>query len=367
MDQRALPWAVLFIVQLLYCIWHVLGKKALNRGMSPYVLALYREIGACICMTTFSRIVDGRFRLFHVRSFDAWRLLLLGVLGFGNIYGFIVALSYVTSFNSALLHPIIPVVSAFVAGVTGVERLTKRKAAGVFVSAAGAVVVVVFGVARDSNSEGDSNSSPARVLVGNLILLGQCVCMGALLVLQKALLDVLPVKPTTLTLLYNVVATLLAFVTTLFIENPFVKGLEPFLVRSSIEIIATLYGALVGIAVIYVALGWATTRAGPTVTALSMTLQGPLNAVLAVLFLGRTSFTLGEVLGGFIICVGLAVTVTDPTVHAGKQRKSSSSSDGVVYRTLGDDDRASRDADDDDSPATTQLVHSSSNVSDVSI
>lgn len=362
-NQWVLPCAALFVVQLSYCVWHILGKAALNGGMSPYTLALYRQSGACAVMLLMSRVLDkerGIRRLCGLSGFDTVRIFVLGTLGFGNIYGFIVALSYVTSFNSALLHPIIPVVSAFFATVTGVERLSFRKALGVLVSAAGAVVVVVFGVRRDPNKEGGEGG---HVVVGNAFLLGQCVCMGGLLVLQKSLLSATNIPPTTLTLAYNCVAATYALVFTICLVDPRQEP-EAYSFSSRIEIVATLYGAVFGICLIYVLLTWATDRAGPTVVALSMTLQGPLNAILACLFLGRSSFTLGEIGGGALICLGLVVTVLDsssakvegyaaPSPNAARRSSSSSPTgedDHHVPKLDNEEEESSRYtfADDDD-------------------
>ena len=63
----------------------------------------------------------------------------------------------------------------------------------------------------------------------------------------------------------------------------------------------------------YTVLGWATKQTTPTVVALSMTLQPPLNGLMSVLFMGRRSFSAGEICGGFLIAAGLVITAAfDP-------------------------------------------------------
>ena len=42
--ERARVWAVLALVQLAYCEWHVLAKQALSSGTHPLALALWREV-----------------------------------------------------------------------------------------------------------------------------------------------------------------------------------------------------------------------------------------------------------------------------------------------------------------------------------
>ena len=62
-----------------------------------------------------------------------------------------------------------------------------------------------------------------------------------------------------------------------------------------------------GLCFVYAVLGWATKRTSPTVVALSMTLQPPLNGLLSVLFMGRQSFSAGEMCGGFLVTAGLVI------------------------------------------------------------
>ena len=52
-------WVVLALVQLSYCIWHVLAKKALLAGVHPLILAFYREILAVSCMYALAFKLDG--------------------------------------------------------------------------------------------------------------------------------------------------------------------------------------------------------------------------------------------------------------------------------------------------------------------
>jgi len=50
-------WLVLGLVQLCYCLWHVLAKRALLAGGHPLVLAFYRELLACLCMYALAQKV----------------------------------------------------------------------------------------------------------------------------------------------------------------------------------------------------------------------------------------------------------------------------------------------------------------------
>jgi len=304
-------WATLFLVQLSYCVWHVLAKKALLQGFSPLVLALYRELLACLLLHGMAFVFDGGLPWARLSRRDLITMAYLGIFSYGNVVGFIVALDYITAFNSSLLHPSIPVFAAAFGWAMGVESLSGRAWAGVTVCAIGAVVVIVWGVREDptptSNDDGeddDSGSGSGGVVLGNIILLVQCVSLALLLVFEKPVLERLP--PISVTACYYSFAAVYTAVTTLAAVPP---SAEEYLIETRAEWVALVYGSTVSVAFIYTALSWATKRTSPSTVAVSMTLQPPLNAALSVLFLGRTIFTTGEVLGGVLIVIGLLVTV----------------------------------------------------------
>mmetsp|Transcript_46761 Transcript_46761/g.94322 ORF Transcript_46761/g.94322 Transcript_46761/m.94322 type:complete len:449 (-) Transcript_46761:9-1355(-) len=319
MVSSHLVWTVLGCVQLGYCIFHVLAKNALMAGTHPLILAFYREMIACVCMYTLAYKIDGKSVWSGFQRCEIGTFLLLGFLSYGNVVGFIVALEYVTAFNSALLHPSIPVFTAFFAVLVGMETMTRRKALGIFLSLFGAVVVVAWGTA-DGSETGEAGANDKHVVLGNFLLLGQCASMAALLVVQKAPLS-RGVPPTTLTARYYSVSSVLTILTTLLVLLPFgdfageggksnASPLKPYEIgRSPAALVAIVYGGTVSVTFTYCALAWATKHGTPSMTALSMTLQPPLNALLSIIFMNRKTFTAGEVVGGTLVLLGLVVTV----------------------------------------------------------
>ena len=71
---------------------------------------------------------DGRVK---IDSVDYLRFFFLGCLSFTNVVGFIVAMSYTSAENSAMLQPTIPVFSLVFAALVGQERFTANKFFGV--------------------------------------------------------------------------------------------------------------------------------------------------------------------------------------------------------------------------------------------
>jgi len=288
-------WAILALVQLSYCIWHVLAKTALLAGVHPLILAFYREILALSCMYALAFKLDGELPWRRFERRRAHLYMVMGLLSFGNIVGFIIALNFVTTFNSALLHPSIPVFAAVFAWSVGAERMSSTKASGVAVCALGALATVAWGAADGSDeSSNENNGADNHVLLGNLVLLLQCACMAGLLVTSQRELR-RGVPPTTLTARYYSVGAVLTWLVCLAAIPPWsnspggsesggnahVSGYRIALTTPS-ALVAIAYGGCVSVTFIYCALAWATKQSSPTTAALSMTLQPPLNAVLSV-------------------------------------------------------------------------------------
>lgn len=284
-------WATLALVQLSYCIWHVLAKTALLAGVHPLTLAFYREILALSCMYALAFKLDGElpWARFERRRLPIY--LAMGLLSFGNIVGFIIALNFVTTFNSALLHPSIPVFAAVFAWSVGAERMSSTKASGVAICALGALVTVAWGAADGSDeSSNEANGAGDHVLLGNFILLLQCACMAGLLVTSQRELR-RGVPPTTLTARYYSLGAVLTWLVCLAAIPPWGSSSEDGSAHASgyrlalttpSALVAIAYGGCVSVTFVYCALAWATKQSSPTTAALSMTLQPPLNAVLSV-------------------------------------------------------------------------------------
>lgn len=297
-------WAVLFSTQLAYCIWHVLAKKALLDGFHPLTLAMYRELIACPVMHLLAWRNDKQPVWMSLQLSDLPFFLLMGVFSFCNVVGFIMALEFITAFNSTLLHPTIPVFAAFLGIVVGVEPMSTLKAFGIVVCGIGSVIVTLWGVRVDEGEIGYNHN----YIMGNAILMGQCLSMAALLVMLKVALKRLP--PTTISATHYTVAMVLTSGTTLIL----VQDKERYEVQGALQWSAVLIGAFVGVTYVSIALAWVTRRTSAATAAVSMTLQPVLGAILSVAFMGRTGFSWGELLGGLFVILGLIAVAISITV-----------------------------------------------------
>jgi len=184
---------ILFLVQLIFSAWPVLVKLVLEEGsFHVLLLGLYKDLcgsicllslvyslqseqnsererglsvsnngdnsrGKCACISSMRNFLSGLIHPEEKRLF-----LFLGVCACINSVGYIYAISLVSPFNSALLHPTIPVFASILGACTGVEKLTMRKVTGSVICIVGSLFVIL----SQGGTVGDS-------LTGNLLLLLQ--------------------------------------------------------------------------------------------------------------------------------------------------------------------------------------------------
>jgi drug/metabolite transporter (DMT)-like permease len=286
----------LLFVQVTFGAFHVISKGVLVH-ISPLALAGVRALVAAPLVLAFAwrleRVVPQR------RDLPA--LAGLGMLGvLGNQVLYILGLQLTTAGTAGILMPSIPIFALAFAAALGIERLDRRRLAGVALAVAGALVLLgPSGVAVGGRSA-----------LGNLLILGNCAAYAAYLVLQRPLLFRLP--PLT------VVAWTFVFggAATVAVSAPALLRTSPSTMPAAVWW-GMAYIILIPTAVNYVLNSWALRRSSPALVATYTTLQPVLAAGLAFLFLHETP-GLRE-LGGFaLIASGLAFVTVAATPRARK-------------------------------------------------
>jgi drug/metabolite transporter (DMT)-like permease len=273
--------AGLLAVQLIFGGFHVTAKAVLSHVDPVALIAMRAGLAAPILAWNAWRVDRVLPRLAEL----PW-LALLGLLGvFANQLLFIHGLETTTATNAAILMPSIPVFAVALGALLGIERVGPKRTLGILLAAAGAAVMV--NPLRFSLVEG--------TVVGNLMILGNCLCFAAFLVVQRPVLRRLPWRTV--------------------IAGAFVFGGAGVLAAGWRRLAAVDYGALPagvwwGIAYIvlfptvlsYSLNTWAVRRSSPSLTAAYTTVQPVATAALAALFLAeRPGWLQGA---GFVLIVG---------------------------------------------------------------
>lgn len=269
--------------QLAFGGFHVVAKAALSE-LAPFALAGLRVALASPILL----FLAWRHDRVIPKGRDLAVLALLGGLGvFANQVMFISGLRFTTATNAAILMPSLPVFAVAAASLLGIEAIGPRRLQGIALSIAGALVLV-----NPFRFEGGHDAA-----VGNLLILGNCLCYALFLVLQRPILQRLPWR--------TVIAGsfFLGGVATLAVALPDLAALDLRQVSLSAWL-QIAYIVLVASVFAYAANTWAVRRSSPTLVAAYTTLQPLVTAILAVLFLGE-EVGWSEIAGFALIAAGL--------------------------------------------------------------
>lgn len=220
-------------------------------------------------------------------------LLLLGALGNG-LYQvlFIEGIARTQAGVAALVLASSPAVIAIMSRVSGVERITRRRIAGIAASLAG-IALVVFGSARASTH------APAT-MTGNLLVLSACVCWSLYAVLTKSYTERIdPVRLSAITMAGGAVPLLT------------VSGASiarvPWAAMPAMTWAALLYSSLIALVVGYFLWYRGVKVIGPTRTALYSNVQPVIALIAAWPMLGEVP-TAVQIVGAIAIMAGVLLT-----------------------------------------------------------
>ena len=171
----AAPHLALIAVQLMFGSWPIVGKIAL-RVLPSAGLVVLRVVGAALAFI-FLQWALGRTQ--KIRKSDYLRLAFYALLGVVlNQFLFVKGLELTTVINATLMGTTIPVFTLLVSIILGFDRLSFRKALGIFLAAAG----VVYLLYPERNFTSDS-------AIGNLLLFLNSISYGAYLATSKDVLE----------------------------------------------------------------------------------------------------------------------------------------------------------------------------------
>ncbi len=277
-------------MQLTFGAFHVFGKGLLSQ-LPPLAVVASRSLVSMPLLLLLALRVDKSIP----PPRDLARLALLGFLGiFANQLLYVFGLKLTSAINAAIIMPSIPVCVVLIAWATGAEPMTKLKVLGVSLAVAGALAIL----------DPSRLASASGSLLGNALLLGNCLVYALYLVLQRDLL--LRYHPLT------VVSWAFGFG-----GLGIVAVSAPTLARTDFSHLTTggwvalAYIAVIPSGVNYALNSWALVRSSPALVATYTTLQPVAAAVLAIFILGEHA-TWQEAAGFALIAAGLMCVSRKP-------------------------------------------------------
>ena len=229
---------------------------------------------------------------------DVPRLVILGVFGIAlNQFLFVVGLSRTNLAHSSILANTTPILILLLAGVRGLERLTKWKLTGVMVALTGVVLLCLF----DTRPQGEVT------LAGDVLTFGGALAFSIFTVLGKPLTKRYGAI-TMNTFAYTGGALLMAPLT-LWQSAEFNFRAVPLTAWA-----AVFYMALVSSVICYLIYHYALTRMEASHLAAFSYLQPLLAIVFGVIVL-HEHVTLGLVVSGAVIFGGVCITERPDALH----------------------------------------------------
>ena len=281
--------ALLLLMALIWGVNFSIVKFA-TEVMTPLAFTGLRVMLAAVVLITFALARGGKFPTRR----EILTLMALGMLGNGLYQIFFVeGLARTKVGNAALIVAATPAFIAIISRVGGIERVSRRVHAGIALSLAG-VIIVVLGSAR--------SSSGTATLLGTLLVFCGTLCWTAFTVmLQPYARRIDPIKLSAFTMLGGCIPLLIVTPKALLATHWSEVGLAAWG--------AVFYASVISMGVAYLFWYRGLRVLGPTRTAVYSNLQPVIAIIVAWIFL-HESPTAWQGVGTATIMTGLFLTRT---------------------------------------------------------
>uniref|UniRef100_A0ACD5V686 Uncharacterized protein n=1 Tax=Avena sativa TaxID=4498 RepID=A0ACD5V686_AVESA len=320
-ERVALP-AGMVLVQVFTVVTMLMSKVALNAGMHPLVLLVYRNLVAAAVVAPLAVAFER----------DLLKKLNLAVMGWISInatFGVLLAMGLyyfglrATSAAYAVdFLNLIPVATFLIAVALRAERLSlaswpgRTKLLGAVAGVAGTMVVSLCKGAHlllpHLRPSSHSHANPAAVVhgnmaVGTLFLCGSCVSYALWFVVQARVAVVFPSRywATTLTCAAGSVLSAIAAAVAVAMSGAGAEGgWSTWRLRWDMQLATVVYSGVFNTGATFVLVSWAVARRGPVYPPMFNSLSLVATTVVDAVVLG-TQVYLGGVLGAALVVLGL--------------------------------------------------------------
>ncbi|KAK9122623.1 hypothetical protein Sjap_012225 [Stephania japonica] len=314
---RFKPYIAMISLQFGYAGMNITTKVSLNRGMSHYVLVVYRHAFATIAIAPFAIILERNVRpkMTFAVFMQIFVLALLGPVFDQNFY--YAGLKFTSPTFSCAMSNMLPAMTFVMAVLCRMEKIdmkkvrSQAKVVGTLVTVAGAMLMTLYkgpimefvwskhAHAHQSGGEANSGSFDKDWLKGSILLIIATLAWAALFILQAITLKRYPAH-LSLTTLICFVGTLQSIAVTFVMEH----SRNAWSIGFDMNLLAAAYAGIVSSSIAYYVQGLVMRKRGPVfVTAFS-----PLMMIIVAImgsFILAEKIYLGGILGAVLIVAGL--------------------------------------------------------------
>lgn len=314
--ENSKPYFAMILLQFGYAGMNIITKLSLNGGMSHYVLVVYRHAFATIAIAPFAIIFEWKDQ--PKITFSVFmQILLLALLGPVIDQNFYYAGLKLTSptFSCAMSN-MLPAMTFVMAVLCRMEIVNLKKlrcqakVIGTILTVAGAMLMTLYkGPVLElmwtkyiphSNANITSSSSKDNWFLGSILLIIATLAWSSLFVLQAKAIETYKNHQLTLTSLICFFGTILAFATTLIMEN---KD-SVWTIGWDMNLLAAAYAGIVTSSISYYIQGLVIKKKGPVFATSFSPLMMIIVAIMGFFILAEQLF-LGSVIGSILVVIGL--------------------------------------------------------------
>ncbi|KAL1531143.1 WAT1-related protein-like protein [Salvia divinorum] len=317
--EKAKPYIAMTSLQFGYAGMNIITKLSLNRGMSHYVLVVYRHALATAAIAPFALFLERKVRP-KINFTIFCQLFVLGLLGpviDQNLY--YAGLKFTSPTFSCAMSNMMPAMTFVMAAIFRMEKLDMKKlrcqakVAGTIVTVAGAMLMTLYKghvvkmLWSDYIHPSKSYDAPVAAaededkdwIKGSILLIIATFAWASFFILQVVTLRKYTAQ-LSLTALICFMGTLQSIVVTFFMEH----RPHAWAIGFDMNLLAAAYAGIVSSSIAYYVQGLVMQKTGPVfVTAFS-----PLMMIMVAImgsFILAEKIYVGGLLGGALIVVGL--------------------------------------------------------------
>ncbi|KAJ0259523.1 WAT1-related protein [Hirschfeldia incana] len=309
------PFLTVISLQFGYAGLSIIAKFALDRGMSPHVLAAYRHIVATIFIAPFAFFLDRKVRPKMTLPIFL-KIALLGLLEptiDQNLY--YTGMKYTSATFTAAMTNVLPAFAFLMAWIFRLEKVnikkihSQAKILGTVVTVGGAMLMTVvkgplvplpWANPNDSHQDSSNPGVTPDLTKGALLIAIGCICWAGFVNLQAITLKSYPVE-LSLTAYICLMGSIESTIVALFIErgNP-----SAWAIQLDSKLLAAVYGGVICSGVGYYVQGVIMKTRGPVFVTAFNPLSMVIVAILGSIILAEVMY-LGRILGAIVIVLGL--------------------------------------------------------------
>ncbi|KAK8691781.1 hypothetical protein V6N13_075279 [Hibiscus sabdariffa] len=316
--ENSKPYFAMISLQFGYAGMNIITKVSLNRGMSHYVLVVYRHAFATAVIAPFALIFErrGQPKITLSVFMQIFILALLGPVIDQNFY--YAGLKYTSPTFSCAMSNMLPAMTFIMAVMCRMEKIDVKKVrcqakiVGTMVTVAGAMLMTLYKGPivelfwsknihpQQSSANNTSGNSDKDWVKGSILLILATFAWASLFVLQAKALKTYKNHQLSLTTLVCFVGTLQAIVVTFAMEHK----ASAWQIGWDMNLLAAAYAGIVTSSISYYVQGMVIKKRGPVFATAFSPLMMIIVAIMGSFILAEKIF-LGGVVGSILIVMGL--------------------------------------------------------------